>query len=83
MSQFIHLDPDARAWCRRHGSDLEEAKDDFWPEVSSEYEPQDPPSIDEENTQGRVLSEVFLILAAAAALVAVVTMFLPNGALTH
>jgi hypothetical protein len=44
----------------------------FWQEVSSRYSRENPVPMNPANKQGRVLFEIFLILAAAGALVAAV-----------
>jgi hypothetical protein len=80
MAKIIHPDPDARAWCRRDETDREGGRNGSWREVSSQYPSQIAPPIDQENAQRGFRSGIFLILAAAAAIVLVVMLFLSEGA---
>jgi hypothetical protein len=54
----------------------EETMHEFWPEVSCRLGSEQLPN--PENAQGRVLTELFAILAAAGAAVLAVTLFVPN-----
>jgi hypothetical protein len=49
---------------------IEERPIEFWPEISSRYSPARPLSVDPANSFGRVLFEVFLVLAGAGAFAA-------------
>jgi|GEM_PF-2434093 len=53
-----------------------EAMHEFWPEVSCRLGSEQLPN--PENSQGRVLTELFAILAAAGAAVLAVNLFVPN-----
>jgi hypothetical protein len=59
----------------------DEMGSDFWQEVSSRYSRENPVPMNPANKQGRVLFEIFLILAAAGALVAAVYVLLPGATL--
>jgi hypothetical protein len=58
----------------------EEVLHEFWPEVSCRLGSAQLPS--PENSPRRVLTELFLILAAAGAAVLAVTLFVPNSPLS-
>ena len=78
MSQGLYLDADTRCWNRQHAEPQAEAIDDFWPEVSSRYSLENPRPMNPDNAQGRVLTEIFLILAGAAALVVAAALWVPT-----
>jgi len=70
----------------RHGGSNRAGRADelgsgFWQEVSSRYSRENPVPMNPANKQERVLFEIFLILAAAGALVAAVYVLLPGTTL--
>ena len=78
MSHYPVLDAETRCWSREVVEQDNEPIDAYWPEVSTRYSRENPAPIKPENAQERVLSEIFLVLAAAGVLVAVVTIWLPR-----
>ena len=55
-----------------------EAAHDFWPDVSCPSVSEGLPGVDAANAPGRVLFELFLVLAAAATAIVMVYLFVPN-----
>ena len=51
--------------------------DDFWPEVSSHYSPEELAQAASENSPGRVLFEVFLVLGIAGLTAIVAILWVP------
>ncbi len=51
--------------------------DDFWPEVSSRHSPEDLDQAAFENSPGRVLLEVFLVLGIAGLTAVVAILWIP------
>jgi hypothetical protein len=75
MAQVIELNSDSRRWTRYvKRPPVEVADDDIWPEVSTGYATQNPAPVNPQNGQGRVLSEVLLILTIAGLGAVVVTL---------
>jgi hypothetical protein len=54
-----------------------EPPDEFWPDVSMRHSQDSPVPMKSENAQGHVLTEIFLILAAAASFVGLVLLLIP------
>lgn len=50
---------------------------DFWPEVSSQYSPEELAQAASENSPGRVLLEVFLVLGIAGLTAVVAILWVP------
>lgn len=50
---------------------------DFWPEVSSQYSPEELAQAASENSPGRVLLEVFLVLGIAGLTAVAAILWLP------
>ena len=50
---------------------------DFWPEVSSQYSPEELAQAAAENSPGRVLLEVFLVLGIAGLTAVVAILWVP------
>jgi hypothetical protein len=72
-------DADTRGWRRNGGTRQADATGDFWPEVSSRYGLENPAPVKSEPAPGRVLFEIFVVLAAVASFVVAVTLLLPGG----
>jgi hypothetical protein len=66
---------------RRHKAVTQdnEPPDDVWPDVSMRQSQDNSAPMNPENAQGRVLFEIFLVLAAAASFAGLATVLIPPG----
>jgi hypothetical protein len=62
----------------RSDADVEQEAENFWPDISSRYSRERPAAMDKANAPGRVLLEVFLVLAGACSAVLAVVLFVPS-----
>ena len=76
MSHRIFLSSYTRRWSRLYEENQADEFGDVWPEVSCKYS-RDDLLASSENTQRRVLSEAFLILALAGLAVVAANLLIP------
>jgi hypothetical protein len=76
MSHKVFLNPNMRRWSRLYEENQADEAGDIWPEVSSKYSPDDLLA-NPENSQRRVLSEAFLILALAGLVAIAANLLIP------
>jgi len=82
MTQTIQFKPASdRGPVEAHNEQLDERPMEFWPEVASCFPSERPAPVNPANSFGRVLFEMFLVLAGAGALAVGISLFAPGSGL--
>jgi hypothetical protein len=72
-------DADTRGWRRNGATRATDAGEDFWPEVSTRYAPEQPISMKSENSAEHILFKISAALAVVASLALAASLFLVGG----